>query len=135
MPYYCIYMAKRVASWLLHCLKLEVNLARAQLSDIGPVAFIPYDNANLTNLSRGILVGIDADNRGIGENNLSQVPSFPLKGQNRELCLKFTTRGCSCSYATKCNTFHLTEKIPELQTGKTRRTQQTSQLPRQHSFC
>jgi hypothetical protein len=35
-------MAKRAAYWLLHCQKLEMNLARARLSDMGPVAFIPY---------------------------------------------------------------------------------------------
>jgi hypothetical protein len=39
------------------------------------------------------------------------VPSFPLKGQDRELCLKFTTSGCSCTYGNKCNKFHLTEKL------------------------
>jgi hypothetical protein len=67
-------------------------------------------NANQTNQSRGILVRIDA-NKGIGVNNTTVVPSFPLKGQDRELCLKFTTRGCSCTYGNKCNKFHLTEKL------------------------
>jgi hypothetical protein len=66
-------------------------------------------NAIQTNQSKGILVPIDA-NKGIGVNNPTQVYSFPRKGQNRELCLKFTTRNCSCTYGSKCNKFHRTKK-------------------------
>jgi hypothetical protein len=62
-----------------------------------------------TNPKVAILTRIGA-NKGIGVDNLTLVPSFPLKGQNRELCLKFTTRGCICTYGNKCNKFHLTEK-------------------------
>jgi hypothetical protein len=65
-------------------------------------------NATPINQSKGILVRIDA-NKGIGVDNLTPVPSFSLKGQNRELCLK-VTRGCLCTYGNKCNKFHLTEK-------------------------
>jgi hypothetical protein len=59
--------------------------------------------------SKGILARIDA-NKGIGVDNLTPAPSSPLNGQNRELCLMFTTCGCSCTYGNKCNEFHLTEK-------------------------
>jgi hypothetical protein len=29
----------------------------------------------------------------------------PLKGQNREVCLEFATRSCTCTCGSKCNTF------------------------------
>jgi hypothetical protein len=66
-------------------------------------------NASPANQSKGILARINTY-KGIGVDNLTLVPSFPLKGRNRELCLKFTTRRCICTYGNKGTKFHLTEK-------------------------
>jgi hypothetical protein len=52
-----------------------------------------------SNQTRGVFV-CDNINKGMGINSLTKVPSFLLKGQNGEVCLKFASHGC-CTYDGK----------------------------------
>jgi hypothetical protein len=60
--------------------------------------------------TRGIFVLKDPTKR-IGVGSSVKVPTFPWRGADRELCVRFTTRlSGGCPFGKKCALFHMTEQ-------------------------
>jgi hypothetical protein len=68
--------------------------------------------------SRGLFTKPKSGGFGIADN--AKYPKFNYKGENRELCVRFSTRQSrGCPFGANCNKFHLLEsKWNELETAK-----------------